>query len=1647
MNARRQEVEAIKAEAERYIRLRVGNLDHNFTEAVHLFQGALPYEKMGAIIQEKIEIPGLIFNEINTPDARKIAALLSIYTAANEYLLGADNGQEEKYAKLQENISKATDDLCQPPDKYNNPAGYVKIIAIIYQLGKTPQPRINSILLDAYQDDAVEKLFQITKASYGDLMREDAPTQELITSLPLFAQNLIEMVKQLEKTEALKTHQHGLNRKGDPKHHVSTFKIDRTVDTIKANKVKLTQMVQAITKNLFDQMSEKESIENIIKPLIAILGVKAASGLLDADPHPKAKLFFTLYLLDRHFQETQNPDRATVNGLVNTYAADNSEDLSKLYAIFEKQLSEKHRDAMAFALLKSTNTLDWLLKGEQEEKYAKVIQQINPKKYNDEELRELFQHWKKEQFEEALQKNPESQPLLYGMLLRFNLTDESYTKLDISYLPAEKIRLLDKEKRIAYLRNLKDWKSLGESEDIVQARLKELTSDFDEADVRELKDSPMGLIAVFHKHPALVVTLMKKHGAEPLNHPRIINELQSSRGFLVIGKTDLAAYLKELGQADVSARTLLDAIKKFQEAKDNTDEKRAYNALLENFPAFLEHTSKFEAADRAALLEISQLYNIHYRAAHPQIGYSYYPLVEKLAPRCSEEGVNSLEINLLLGGMCSQDKILLKGYLIKENAAEKILHSVIDTQTVEQKLDSLEKLITIMENPSQPVMHAGRIEARAPDPDSDKLNNLIQHLTDSLLLDHSMENIKRLIHITELGFFINLLENHPNPEIKKSSSLSLLKNHIETSQKPDLKLIKQLINIYVGSSPIVDIKDFNDLYAIFAEIDNIFPEQKGSQEHLEKEEFSLFLTAAFIKNISIMRCLLNGNHVNEYNRILDTINNNFIKHPKEYDVKTLFVSWTKEDFEKALAINHPHPSHLFIRYGMLLNDEVVKALPDIELKKYVKELDIIALADDEIKLLDKRVRIAYLNHLDSWEKLGENENILRTRIDSLVHDFNEADVEELKDSEYGLIASFKKHPNTVTELIIKNHKQAIGRQLLETLDTGFLRETLEKQLHHDLESEWQAKWIFNLRHQLVKENFYLAGDDDAYPFTKNRLVERDLEINPKKFARYAERKAREFVLTNYPDIINLIATKKSNKPPHKNCLVIYLEKAGEQGVSANILLAAIKQSQASQEGNPEQAPSNALLNAFPVFLEHTNKFEPEDTKALFELYQLYRINNPIKDMDTPEETYENDPIIKALTSRLNIEAEKEVNTKRREFLGMISFQDPKLFAGYIARNKDKKPRESLVVTYLRTFFYGATVGFIVGVAAYFVSKVGGFFNVQVRILRGEQSATSKILDIVKILAGGATTVAVGLGLGSAIAAFAVLAIVGSVTAGLVAVIGRAGLSTAGGFFSNRWAGTKKFFGYDTTPESAADHDFINGFLRSIQSEQDIENFKNMILDPANEDIKINFAKTLGHAADNSFAIDVNDRLINRDVLKLALGIQKAYQFNARTTSEKIVNAIGDIPKTILSIIFSPLLLFGFRNDWCKPAWLTRLVHKQVEKALLRELQAPKDNQPSIVELDGKEEEHPELQRRSSTAKKAASSEAPRSRRSSIASIGMQIPLDSQHQKKPEQQFDTSKHVPAQPPYNQMGKKRTGTHTAPGSSPKSELMSKKPNSKI
>ncbi|MCE3237692.1 MAG: hypothetical protein K0R24_673 [Gammaproteobacteria bacterium] len=1631
MDARRREVEAIREEAERYIKLRIGGmtttleqLENNFTKTVGEYKRELSYDQMAEKIHKTIKIPGFGFlpdANINEEDARKIAALLSIYTAADEYLR-AEDSQEEKYTKLQENISNATQDLCEFTEKYNNPAGYVKTIAIIYQLGKTPKLRINPRLLDGYQADARQKFFEITNASYDEPikkdppLKKDPPPEELTAALPFFAQNLIEVVKVLKKAEKLKAQQHERNRIADPKHHISTFTIDRTVNTITANKVRLTKKVQAITNTLFDRLSEEESIEKIIEPLIAILGLEAASGLLNAAPHPKAKSFFTLYLLERHFKEKQTPDRRTVNGLVTTYATDKAADFSKLYAIFEKDdLSEEHRDAMAFALLKNTNTLTWLLKDGEEEKYAKVIQQMNSKKYNDKELKELFKHWTKVQFEDALRKNPDSQPLLYGMLLRFNLTAESYSKLDFSYLPIDKIRLLEKEKRIAYLKNLKDWKSLGENEDIIQAHLKEWIDDFNEGDLNKFQGSPLLLVAVSHKYPKAVMEIMKKHGTESLNHPKIINQLQDSRELCIAGKTGLAAYLEELGKTGVSPCTLLEAIKKFQEAKENTDEKRAYNALLKNFPAFLQHTSRFEADDRKALLEISQLYYVQYCATNSQISYSYYALVEKLAPRCSKEGVNSLEMNLLLGGICSQNKVLFKGYLIKKNPPEETLRSVIDDQTAAQKLASLKMLIEIMRTPPQVDMYAGRLQAREAAPDNTKLHNLIQHLTNSLLLDHSIENIKHIIGITELEFFINLLENHPTPEIKKSSSLALLKDHIKNSEKPNLGLIKKLVNIYIGNSPIVDINGFKDLYAIFADIDKIFPEQKEPQEHPEKEKFFLFLANAFIKNKSIMNWLLDGNHNHEYNKILGALNDHFIKDPEDYIIKTLFKSWTKDDFEKALAIN---PSHLLIRYAMLQNDKAVESLSDEEVEKYGKELDIASLSNDKIKLLDKQFRIAYLNHLDSWKKLGENENILRARLDNIVHDFDEADVEKLKDSEYGLIASFKKHPNTVTRLIIKNHKRAIGWQLLETLDTGFLRKALEKQLHHDLESEWKAKWIYNLRHQLVEESFYLGDDNDPHPFKENSLVKRDLKINPKKFARHAKRKARELVLISYPDIIKRISKKTSRHFPYKNCLVIYLEKAGEQGVSANVLLAAIKQFQASQEGKPERIAYNVLLNAFPAFLEHTNKFEPEDIKALFDLYQLYRINNPIKNMETPEKTYENDPIIKALTSRLNIEAEKETNTKRRELLGMICSQNPELLAGYFARNKDKKPRESLAVTYLRTFFYGATVGFLVGVAGYFVSKVGGFFNVQVRILRGEQSATSKVLDIVKILAGGAATAAAGLGLGSAIGAFAVLVIAGAATAGLVAVIGRAGLSTAGGFFSNKWAGTKKFFGYDTTPEPAADHDFINGFLRSIQSEQDIKNFKNMMLDPANEEMKINFAKTLVYAADNGFAIDVNDPLINKDVLQLALSIQKAYQFNARTTSEKIVSAIGDIPKTILSVIFSPLLLFGFRNDWCKPAWLARLIHNQVEKALLKEVEAPEDNQQPIELNEGAQK----LKRRASTT----------------ADLLARNPQAAQAA---HEEFDASKHYSGQLPYNRLGKKSSEANPVSDLSPEDQLKSK------
>jgi hypothetical protein len=333
-------------------------------------------------------------------------------------------------------------------------------------------------------------------------------------------------------------------------------------------------MVQTITNILFDKTPEEkleESIPDILKSLITILGLKTTSALLNARPHAKAKSSYTLYLLKHHFKETPSPDHQTVNDLVNTYATDNASDFSKLYAIFENsELSKEHHDAMAFALLKNANTLFWLLNSEHPEKYVAILQQINSKKYNNIELRELFQHWTKEQFENTLQKDPESQPVLYGILMYFNLTDEELKKyvkkLDITALSNDQIQDLDKRIRIAWINQVPSWE---ESKKILgndpfnflhfEARVKALCFGMENANARRdaIGQSELGLmLACCNATIKSTIKFLQSGPETPLKRKMAWNLLQElEEGGVLHQQKNLLAKINQRGYELIIGRS------------------------------------------------------------------------------------------------------------------------------------------------------------------------------------------------------------------------------------------------------------------------------------------------------------------------------------------------------------------------------------------------------------------------------------------------------------------------------------------------------------------------------------------------------------------------------------------------------------------------------------------------------------------------------------------------------------------------------------------------------------------------------------------------------------------------------------------------------------------------------------------------------------------------------------------------------------------------------------------------------------------------------------------------------------------------------------------------------------------------------------
>ena len=250
----RAEVTAIRDEAERYIKRRLDNQYGTITqeEIENLFETIKSiynqnqqntHENITKEIQ-KITRPSLLDYTINEADSLKIAYLLSIYTAANQYL---ENSNDQSYTQLQEHISNATQDLCEQTQKYNNPEGYTKTIAIISQLGKISRTEIRNIeLMDSYQKEAVSALYQATVTAPEEPITEEPITEEFTTSL---RQTLEEINAQLKRAKEIKKEKQKIKdfsrAKGDFKSD-PTFEINTTIKLIEIRKTKLTDKIRNI---------------------------------------------------------------------------------------------------------------------------------------------------------------------------------------------------------------------------------------------------------------------------------------------------------------------------------------------------------------------------------------------------------------------------------------------------------------------------------------------------------------------------------------------------------------------------------------------------------------------------------------------------------------------------------------------------------------------------------------------------------------------------------------------------------------------------------------------------------------------------------------------------------------------------------------------------------------------------------------------------------------------------------------------------------------------------------------------------------------------------------------------------------------------------------------------------------------------------------------------------------------------------------------------------------------------------------------------------------------------------------------------------------------------------------------------------------
>jgi hypothetical protein len=686
--------------------------------------------------------------------------------------------------------------------------------------------------------------------------------------------------------------------------------------------------------------------------------------------------------------------------------------------------------------------------------------------------------------------------------------------------------------------------------------------------------------------------------------------------------------------------------------------------------------------------------------------------------------------------------------------------------------------------------------------------------------------------------------NLKNKKAKLAFSKILLQGYCD--KIPDDKIDKLL------SAAIKSTDDKSEVYKIF--------------HFAAIEEHRNAIAAALFRNSEMREWLLSSLESNLKNVIthLDPLFNQASSDKNKQEEaafrgKAVFANWSNDEFNKLLL--KPCGKIWWVHWGRLTQPNA-GGLEGAELNAAVKNLNLAQLTTSQIKLLDKKSRIAILKSLGAWEQAkvaiagsAVDNDILRNKANALTEGFDPDDFMKIQKSEAALVLAFERFPKVVTELVEKqaNLKTAVGWPLLQELNDGFLN-----------------KYNGNVKHKLIVSSIYHYKNSNrngvVEGLPRNALIEKDLKDHPKEFINGVRTTSDAFKLILRSPVV--IKNYTEIKTWRGNWLDTFIEKAASlrddkyQRISPKEFHAAIQYLHDQHENGVAREAREMLISRIPLFIHHNAAQSSEDVEFLKKLCNCYYGIFPL-DEDLHIDFYKQNPLVAALLADPPSKDNNNGPTKRK-VLGHVLFKDVQddtkrhvLLEGYLNEQKGYKVPEPALLKWLRTFVWGLTIGAVTGLAFAIYSNLSGGINPSNWFK--PESIADKVIGLFKFAIGATAATLTGFGLGAGATAIFAAAVVGAATCGVLFVTGRAMWKSmkSGGESLVNWF--KRMIGDEALPEGQKEYEVLSSGLEKIS----LEDLNSLIHGDDNNVLRKNLIKNLLYISDHGFNINDNEKINNK----------------------------------------------------------------------------------------------------------------------------------------------------------------------------------------